>query len=113
MYRLIKWSIYIWTAFCLLGLVTGIIAMSETPAPTSDAERAGAAIGTALGVGFWAVLWFIPTVGLGLIALLVRPRGEQSQGSGPGPATLCAACGKYYAGQQNFCPHCGKPTKAT
>ena len=111
MYKFIKWSIYIWTAFCLFGFISGLVGVSEMPQPTSDAERAGATIGTAIGLGFWALLWFVPTVGLAVIGLLVRPRAQQLEGT-PAPPILCPECGKYFAGKQNFCPYCGKPSKA-
>ena len=111
MFKLIKWLIYSWTAICLLGVIAGIISVSEAPVPSSDAENVGATVGVALGLGFWALLWFIPTVGLGLIALIVRPRGSQLQPPVPETPTLCAECGKYFDGPQNFCPHCGKPVK--
>jgi uncharacterized BrkB/YihY/UPF0761 family membrane protein len=112
MYKVIKFLIIGWTIFCLFGVIVGLIAVGSGPQPTTEAEKAGAAIGAALGLGFWAVVWFIPTVGLAVIALLVRPRELEATVPAQAPATLCPECGKYFAGKQNFCPHCGKPVIA-
>lgn len=103
LYKLCKWGIVIWSIFCFIGVITGILSVSNTSV-SSDAERAGAAIGTAIGLSFWAFLWFLPTVGLGVIALITRPSGNKEAKS----TKLCAKCGKYYSGSPKFCPNCGE-----
>jgi uncharacterized membrane protein len=56
----------------LLSVIAGLNAVSEGMAPATEAEKAGAAIGTAIGIsmllGIWAMCAFI----LGLFVLLTR-----------------------------------------
>lgn len=101
-YKLCKWGIIIWTIFCAIGVIAGIAEVSNISA-TGDAEKAGAAIGTAIGLGFWTLLWLIPTIGLGVIALVVKPSSNKESQT----ANLCPTCGKYYSGSPKFCPNCG------
>lgn len=100
-YKLCKWSILIWTVFCIIGVIVGLAGVSNMTA-TNEAEKAGAAIGTALGLGFWAFLWLVPTVGIGVIALIAKPSRNKELTS-----KLCPTCGKYYSGSPKFCPNCG------
>ncbi len=107
MYTLCKVLIVLWTIFCILGLIGGLINISEIQ-PLTEAEETGVAIGTAIGVGFWLTLWFIPTVVLGVIGILVKPRDNNIQAYEQ--STLCPECGKYYTGVPAYCPNCGKKT---
>jgi hypothetical protein len=105
MYKVCKVLIVVWTVFCALGLIVGIINVSDIQT-TNEFEEAGAIIGVALGVGFWLALWFFPTVGLGIIALLTKPKDRTIQVLDK--PTLCPDCGKYYTGSPSYCPNCGK-----
>jgi hypothetical protein len=105
MYKLCKALIVIWSGFCGLGLIAGLGNVSSIQT-TNQFEQAGANIGIALGVGYWITLWFLPTVALGIIALVTRPRTNYTQVL-PKP-TLCPHCGKYYAGFPAYCPNCGR-----
>lgn len=102
MYKICKALIIIWTIFCALGLIIGLINVSNIQ-PTNEWEEAGATIGTAFGVLFWLTLWFFPTVGLGIIALITKPKDIKIVEK----AKLCPNCGKYYNGNPSFCPNCG------
>ena len=105
MHKFCKISIAVWTAFCVLGLVVGLSSVGHIKT-SNEFEQAGAAIGTAMGVGFWISLWFFPTVGLGIIALITCPK-ETVAVQVVQATTLCADCGKYYSGAPGYCPNCG------
>ncbi|TEB11579.1 hypothetical protein Pmgp_01597 [Pelotomaculum propionicicum] len=61
-------------------------------------------MGTALGLTFWGILWFFPTAGLGILALVTRPKEKVAL-----PETkLCGHCGKYFTGNPAYCPNCGE-----
>jgi len=108
MHKVCKVLIIIWTIFCGFGLILGLVSISSIQ--TADVfEEAGVAIGTGLGVGFWLALWFFPTVGLGIIGLLTKPK-DRSIHILEKP-TLCSDCGKYYTGSPMYCPNCGKKIK--
>ena len=67
------------------------------------------AVGASIGLLVWAVIWFIPFTGMGIVALVTRPKAARQSAPIDNPmATLCPHCGKYYAGQASFCPFCGK-----
>lgn len=50
----------------------GIAAMSDAPAPVSEAEKAGAAIGTALGISMILGIWGMGALILGLFVMFTR-----------------------------------------
>jgi len=55
-----------WTVFCVIGAMAGMANVTDTLG--SDVSGA-AAIGVGIGMTFWAFIWFIPVVGLEVIAL--------------------------------------------
>lgn len=57
-----------------LVLVAGLSAVGDVPSPTSEAEQAGQALGTAIGVGMILSIWMAGVVILGAMALLTRGR---------------------------------------
>ena len=59
----------------LLWVITGMNAASEvaTKAAT-EAEKAGATIGTGIGMTFIMVIWAIGDIITGLLALMTRPK---------------------------------------
>ena len=50
----------------------GIAAVADGPAPVSDAEKAGAAIGTAIGVSMLLGIWGMGALILGLFVMFTR-----------------------------------------
>ncbi len=62
-----------WNALMAWGLLSGLAKTADSyPAINSEAGRAGAAIGTALGVGTILFFWVAGTVILGLMMLFTR-----------------------------------------
>jgi hypothetical protein len=74
LYRLCMVLILLWTAFCFAGACYGMVNIANQPVPMDAYAKAGRDVGTAIGLGMWAVVWVIPTVGLGVIGLLAKPR---------------------------------------
>ncbi|HEX5775924.1 MAG TPA: hypothetical protein VFX95_04505 [Caulobacteraceae bacterium] len=71
--KLAKWLFIIFNGLMALWFVIGLGAASETVATAdSEAEQAGAAIGTVLGAGMIMFVWLCGAVILGLFALLTR-----------------------------------------
>lgn len=109
MYRAAKIGMLIWTILCFLGACSGMMNVAnKSGGHMSDAEAAGAGI----GLFIWVLIWFFPMAGMGIVALVTRPKqtAETSAASiGVPTPSLCAHCGKYFAGQATFCPNCGKP----
>ncbi len=108
MYRICKALMVTWTIICALGLLYSLGSIPEIETE-NEFEEAGAAIGTALGVGFWVALWFFPTVGMGVLALVTKPGPSNAPAASslrPSPK-LCPDCGKYYVGTPTYCPNCG------
>jgi len=64
---------WLWNAFCAYALIAGVANVSQRYSGlTTDAERAGAVVGTGLGVGFMLSIWVIGVVILGAMAMLTR-----------------------------------------
>lgn len=63
---------WIWNALMAFGLVSGLVNVGKSGMGTTDAERAGAAIGTALGVGMILWVWVLGAVIFGLLAFFSR-----------------------------------------
>ncbi|TAA54800.1 hypothetical protein [Shinella sp. JR1-6] len=57
----------------LLWIIAGLSAVGGAPA-ASDAENAGRAIGSAIGVGIIFFIWACGSIILGLLALVTRGR---------------------------------------
>lgn len=71
--HLFKWLFVGFNVMMLIWLVTGMMAASKITATyTNEAERAGAAIGTAAGAGAILFIWIVGTVILGLFVLLTK-----------------------------------------
>lgn len=72
-----------WTLFMFVAAVTGMFnagsAINEMGA-ASDAERAGAGLGVALGMGMLFCLWFFPLVGALVLGLLLKKGNEVEEG---------------------------------
>ena len=67
---------WLWNAFMLWALFSGLANVSNPNSYDSAAERAGAAIGTTIGVTMILVIWGAGTLILGLMVLLTRGRTE-------------------------------------
>lgn len=72
-WRKATWAILIWTGLAVLWIWAGASAAGEVPVG-SDAEEAGRAIGTGIGVTFIIFIWFLGFIVLGLIWLMSRPK---------------------------------------
>lgn len=72
---IIKWLFIIFNLLMLAWLVLGVGAAGDVMnTAQSEAERAGAAIGTGLGVGMVLTVWVMGDIILGLLVLLTRPK---------------------------------------
>lgn len=68
-----KWLFIAFNAVMLIWLIGGMMAVSNHSATlTNEAERAGAAIGTAIGVGAILFIWIVGAVILGLFTMLTK-----------------------------------------
>jgi hypothetical protein len=69
--QLVKWAFIAFNVLMLIWLVGGMGAVSKMPTH-SDAERAGHAIGAALGFSAILGIWMMGDIILGLFVLLTR-----------------------------------------
>jgi len=73
--KLVKWSFIGFNILMLLWMIFGIGGAAETiDTAASDAEKAGAAIGTGLGAMMIIFIWVAGDVVLGIMTLLTRPK---------------------------------------
>jgi hypothetical protein len=73
--KLIKWSFILFNIIMVLwifGAVSGGGDVVDNAA--TDAEAAGAALGTAMGTGILMILWLVGDVVLGLFVLFTHPK---------------------------------------
>lgn len=71
---LFKWCLIIFNVLMVIWLVSYFMEIGEmTSQMTSDAERAGAAIGGTLGTSLILGVWVVGDIILGLATLLTRP----------------------------------------
>jgi len=62
-----------WTILMAVAAFWGMVSVSgQTSTLETDAERAGAAIGTAIGFGLIGALWFFPMVGALVLGLFLK-----------------------------------------
>jgi ribosomal protein L37E len=99
----------LWSIACFLGACSGMMHVANSMnGQVSNPEAAGVGI----GLFFWMLVWFFPTAGMGIIALVSRPKPSIGTSSTT-IVTLCRQCGRYFAGQAAFCPLCGKPPEVS
>lgn len=73
--KMFKWSFIGFNALMALWVVGGFNAATKNyDTMSSQAEQAGAAIGTGVGVAMLIVLWALGAVILGLFVLFTRPK---------------------------------------
>jgi len=74
-----------WTIVMAALTIGGFIRAALTsPTPSSDAALFGAALGTAVGLGFMGTVWFFPTVGAVVLGLLLKKSSVVERGpTGP------------------------------
>lgn len=73
--KLIKWIFILFNLLMIFWLVGGTMSASETySTATSEAARAGAAIGTGLGISMILTLWVIGDILIGIFVFLTRPK---------------------------------------
>lgn len=72
--KLFKWSFIAFNIFMVIWLVSGMNAASDGMNNLNDAERAGAAIGTGIGMALIFGIWVIGDIILGLFVLFTRPK---------------------------------------
>lgn len=71
--KIVKWAFIAFNVLMLIWLFAGFSAAGEAMSGTvNDAERAGAAIGSTLGLGMIIVLWAMGDVILGMFVLFTR-----------------------------------------
>lgn len=74
--KLIKWSFVAFNIIMALWIFGGIQNASEGMVGMSEAEQAGATIGTGIGVALLLVVWVIGDIILGLLVLFTRPKSS-------------------------------------
>ena len=63
----------LWTIVMAIGSIAALMGVAKgTENLTSDAAKAGAGIGMALGMGLLAAVWFFPTMGAALLGFLMK-----------------------------------------
>jgi hypothetical protein len=72
-WNILKNFAILWTLVMICISIKTLMTVSEqTSHLTSDAERAGAGIGMALGMGMLGALWFLPTIGAAGLGFLLK-----------------------------------------
>ncbi|WP_052594101.1 zinc ribbon domain-containing protein [Aureispira sp. CCB-QB1] len=73
--KIIKYSFIAFNLLMLWWMIAGVGGAAETiDASASEAEQAGAAIGTGLGAMMIMVIWVFGDIVLGLLVLFTRPK---------------------------------------
>lgn len=82
-----KWVALLWSLFCLINLIAGMISAGQHLSNySSEAEKMGAGIGLSIGMGMWVGVW-LAIAGPALVIYLVSSKKESSD-SLPGPTVF-------------------------
>ncbi|EHD23656.1 MULTISPECIES: zinc ribbon domain-containing protein [Brenneria] len=74
--KLVKWIFILFNIFMIYSAFVGIGGSGEViQSAGSDAERAGAAIGTGIGLFMLGTIWVIGDIIIGMFVFLTRPKG--------------------------------------
>ena len=73
--KIFLWVFYLFNVLMLIWLIGGMNAASNVVSnAASEAERAGASIGTGIGAMFILFIWAIGDIITGLLAFMMRPK---------------------------------------
>lgn len=72
--KIVKWGFIVFNIFMIIWFVTGMNAATEGMEKLSEAEQAGAAIGTGIGAMMIIFIWGFGVVVGGVFMLLTRPK---------------------------------------
>jgi hypothetical protein len=107
-WNFLRYLALMWTVLMAVLTVMYLVSIADTSAGLhSDAERAGAAIGTALGIGLIGVIWLAPTAVVLLIGVLVRKQNEVETGDTTSPSPISTA-----TLERRRCPYCAEEIQA-
>ena len=71
--KLVKWTFIAFNILMIFWVIAGFNVASETMQDTvNDAEKAGAAIGSTIGMGMIVILWALGDIILGMFVLFTR-----------------------------------------
>ena len=74
--KVVKWAFILFNIFMIYCLFAGLGGSGEVMSnASSDAERAGAAIGTGLGLMAIGSVWVVGDIIIGILVFLTRPKG--------------------------------------
>lgn len=96
-WNILKNFAILWTIIMAVAAVWGLASVGEhTAGLQSDAEKAGAAIGTVLGLGMIASVWFFPFIGAFILGFMLKKssiveRGPVDQGTFQGTQSATIA----------------------
>ncbi len=84
-WNVVRNFIIIWTIYLGVALFLAMAKISEMEPAGSNAEEAGRAIGTGLGVGIIGMIWFFPALGALILGLILKKSSiiEKSEDNQP------------------------------
>ena len=75
--KIFLWLFYLFNILMLVWVVGGYMSASDSISRlATEAERAGATIGTGLGISMLLGLWVVGDIITGLLALMTRPKSS-------------------------------------
>ncbi|HDJ1440804.1 TPA: hypothetical protein PPN70_003247 [Serratia rubidaea] len=73
--KIVKWVFILFNIFMIYSVFAGLGGSGEViNNAATDAERAGAAVGTGIGVMMLGTLWVIGDIIIGMLVLFTRPK---------------------------------------
>jgi membrane protease subunit (stomatin/prohibitin family) len=108
MKKFAKWIVILWSLFCLFGVIFGMINVGKNLDMKNEYERAGSTIGLGCGMGMWVGIWLAIAGPSMFIYAIASNKEKKTEIPMRRESKLCKECGKYYEGNPNFCPNCGK-----
>lgn len=73
--KVVKWAFILFNIFMIYCVITGAGSSGEViNGATSEAERAGAAIGAGMGMMVLGTIWVIGDIIIGMFVFLTRPK---------------------------------------